>query len=200
MRIGWRFISLRFINEKNADQPPEMVEAQSVGLRFQRVCAAARDCFGNHAVGGLYRSWGERYWYVEAQGELLDRIAAAARRINTAEVVAAGGLPAHLLETADDVSLDAVIRAESEEALRRTGPDVGTPVITYLPSGNSLFGPVISEVPDDDQAVKLYDALRTFADFKGFSELKCSERPPLDLPLFNAGVADRAGAQQLPRR
>lgn len=186
VRIGWRFISLRFINEENAEQPAEIVEAQSVGLRFHRVCAAARDRFGSDAVGDLYRAWGERYWYVEAEGGLLDRFAAAARRIDPADVVAAVGLPADLLEAADDVSLDAVIRAETEEAFRRTGPDVGTPIITYLPGGNSLFGPVISEVPEDDQAVQLYEALRTFADFEGFSELKRSERPPLDLPLFNA--------------
>lgn len=186
VRIGWRFISLRFINEKNPEQATEMVEAQSVGLRFHRVCAAARDRFGNDAVGDLYRAWGERYWYVELHGELLDRFAAAAHRIDPADVVAAAGLPADLIEAARDHSLDAVIRAETDEALRRTGPDVGTPIITYLPGGNSLFGPVISEVPDDDQAVLLFDALRTFADFNGFSELKRTERPPLDLPLFNA--------------
>ena len=32
----------------------------------------------------------------------------------------------------------------------------------------------------------MYDALRTFADFPGFSELKRTERPPLDLPLLKA--------------
>ena len=42
------------------------------------------------------------------------------------------------------------------------------------------------EVPDDERAVEMYDALRTFADFDGFSELKRSDRPPLDLPLFHA--------------
>jgi 2-hydroxychromene-2-carboxylate isomerase len=186
VRVGWRFISLRFINEAKSDQPAEMVEAQSVGLRFHRVCAAARDRFGNGAVGDLYRAWGERYWYAEAQGPLLDRVAAAARRIDAADVVAAVGLPADLVEAADDDSFDALIRAETEAAFQRTGRDVGTPIITFLPGGNSLFGPVISEVPDDDRAVRLYDALRTFADFDGFSELKRTERPPLDLPLFKA--------------
>lgn len=186
VRIGWRFISLRFINERNVDQPPEMVEAQVVGHRFHRVCAAARRRFGNDAVGALYRAWGERYWYVEGTGELLDRVAAAARRIDPGRVLDAVGLPSQLLEAADDASWDRVIRAETDEAFRRTGPDVGTPIITYLPGGNSLFGPVITEVPDDDHAVRLYDALRTFADFDGFSELKRTERPPLDLPLFKA--------------
>ena len=44
----------------------------------------------------------------------------------------------------------------------------------------------IGEVPDDDQAVQLYDVLRTLADSQGFSDLKRSERPPLDLPLSDA--------------
>jgi hypothetical protein len=186
VRVGWRFISLRFVNEMNAGQPVEMVEAQAVGLRFHRICASARDQIGNGAVGDLYRAWGERYWYGDAEGTLLDRVATAARRSDAADVVAASGLPATLLDAADDESFDVVLRAETDEAFRRTGPDVGTPIITYLPGGNSLFGPVISEVPDDDEAVRLYEALRTFADFRGFSELKRTERPPLDLPLFRA--------------
>ncbi|HYF45021.1 MAG TPA: hypothetical protein VD926_02350 [Acidimicrobiales bacterium] len=185
-RIGWRFISLRFVNEDDADQPAELAEAQEVGLRFHRVCAAARERFGNEAVGDLYRAWGERYWYDEGKGELLDRVAAAARRIDAGLVLEDVGLPADLLAASDDSSWDDLIRAETDEAFARTGPDVGTPIITYLPSGNTLFGPVISEVPDDDQAVELYEALRTMADFDGFSELKRTERPPLDLPLFKA--------------
>lgn len=45
---------------------------------------------------------------------------------------------------------------------------------------------MISEVPDDDQALAFDDALRTFADFEGFSELKGSDRRPVDLPLLKA--------------
>ena len=186
VRIGWRFISLRFLNEASRGQPAGMAEAQQVGLRFHRVCAAARDRFGNKAVGDLYRAWGDRYWYAEVDGEVLDRVVAPARSIDPADVVVSVGLPADLLDAADDQSLDVLIRAETDEALRRTGPDVGTPIITYLPGGNSLFGPVISEVPDDERSVRLYDALRGVADFDGFSELKRTKRPPLDLPLFKA--------------
>jgi 2-hydroxychromene-2-carboxylate isomerase len=186
VRVGWRFISLRFLNEDNADQPPEMAEAQEVGRRFHRVCAAARERFGNDAVGDLYRAWGERYWYAEARGPVLDRVAAAAHRIDASLVVEAANLPHDLVAAADDAAWDEVIRAETDAAIDRTGTGVGTPIITYLPGGNSLFGPVISEIPDDAKAVELYDALRTLADFDGFSELKRTHRPPLDLPLFTA--------------
>lgn len=183
--IGWRFISLRFINETNANLPPGMVEAQERGLRYHRICAAARRQLGNEAVGRLYRAWGERFWYTPAAGELMERLVAAATSVDPAEIVRSLGLPEALVDAADDDSWDALIRAESDEAFRRTGADVGTPIITYdPPRGNSLFGPVISVVPDDETAVAFYDALRTFADFKGFSELKRTDRAPLDLPIF----------------
>ena len=184
VRIGWRFISLWFVNQ-GTDPPPEMTEAYLRSLRYHRLCAAARDRFGNAAVGALFRAWGERYWYADADGELGDRLVAGALRADPGEIVRSLGLPSDLLDAADDGSWDRTIRAETDEALRRTGPDVGTPIITYNPPrGSSLFGPVISEVPDDDRAVDLYDALRTFADFRGFSELKRSARVPLDLPLL----------------
>jgi 2-hydroxychromene-2-carboxylate isomerase len=184
IRIGWRFISLRFINE-HADLPPAMVQAQERGLRYHRICAAARQRLGNEAVGELYRAWGERYWYTSFEGSMPERLARAATQMDPAEIVRSLGLPADLLDAADDDSWDPLIRAESAEAFRRTGPDVGTPIITYdPPNGNSLFGPVISAVPDDETAVAFWDALRTFADFRGFSELKRTDRARLDLPLL----------------
>lgn len=185
IRIGWRFFSLWYVNE-GTDQPRAMRDAQARGLAFHRVAAATRDAHGNDAVGQLYRLWGERYWYVEADGDLGDRLVARAVDIDIADLLGDIGLPERLARAGDDSSRDAVIEAETAEALRRTGPDVGTPIITYdPPHGNSLFGPVISEVPADDAtAVALYDALRTFADFPGFSELKRTHRPPLDLPLL----------------
>lgn len=184
IEVGWRFASLRFLNE-GADQPPELTDAQEFGLRYHRICAAAREHFGNDAVGVLYRAWGERYWYATAEGELGERLADRARRVDPGEIVTAVGLHPSLLAAAEDTSWDRVIRAETDEAIRRTGPEVGTPIITYdPPDGNSLFGPVISEVPDDETALAFYDALRTLADVRAFSELKRTDRAPLDLPLL----------------
>lgn len=187
IQVGWRFISLRFINEDN-DVPEAMLEAQKAGLRYHRICAAARAELGNEAVSRLYQAWGERFWSNVGGGDLTERIATSATRIDPAEILVDLGLPSHLLDAADDDSWDAQIRAESDEAFRRTGKDVGTPIITYdPPTGNSLFGPVISSVPDDETSVKFYDALRTFADFPDFAELKRTHRTPLDLPIFAEG-------------
>ncbi len=185
LKIGWRFISLKFINEANEGLPESMKEAQLRGLRYHRICAAARAELGNDAVGQLYKAYGEAYWYTEGEGDLLERLGAAAERVDPLALVAALNLPGSLLEAADDDSWDTIIRAESDEAFRRTGPDVGTPIITYdPPTGNSLFGPVISDIPDDETALRFYDAMRVFVDHPGFSELKRTHRAPLDLPLF----------------
>lgn len=187
IRVGWRFVSLALVHEDDDDQPEGIVHAQRRSYGYHRLCAAARDRFGNDAVGRLYEAWGDRYWAVDADGEFPDRVAAAADAVDEAEILRALGLPGDLLDAVEDPAWDATLRAETDEAFRRAGPDVGTPIITYAPpEGNSLFGPVLSQVPDDEQAVAFYDALRTFADFEGFSELKRSDRPPLDLPLLEA--------------
>src|SRR3954451_16938291 len=54
LQIGWRFISLRFINESKG-LSERVVEAQERGLRFHRICAAVREQLGNDAVGQLYQ-------------------------------------------------------------------------------------------------------------------------------------------------
>lgn len=178
LTVGWRFISLLYINQDKVTSP-ERVASQQRSLRYHRVCAAARRRFGNDAVGALYRAYGESHWY---------RPAGTGSEPDAAELIEAAGLPADLGVEADNEAWDALIRAESDEAFRRTGDDVGTPIITYdPPDGASLFGPVISTVPADDAtALALFDALRTFTDYPGFSELKRTRRPPLDLPRLRS--------------
>ncbi len=183
--VGWRFISLLFINEGN-DLPEGMVRAQQRGLEYHRLCAAARESLGNDAVGDLYRAYGERFWSATPGGDFGERLSAAAKAADPAEIVADLGLPTELLDHLGNDSWDGLIRAESDEAFRRTGPDVGTPILTFgPPDGNSLFGPVISSVPDDETSLRLYDAMQVLGEFPGFSEIKRSARAPLDLPLFS---------------
>ena len=86
--------------------------------------------------------------------------------------------------TVDDDSWDSVIEEETELALSRTGRDVGTPIITFQPpDGLSFFGPVISRVPTDEQAVPLWNAVIELAGFPGFAEMKRSlrEAPQLNI-------------------
>jgi hypothetical protein len=92
------------------------------------------------------------------------------------------GLPTDLAEALDDPGYDDEIRTETEEALTLTGRDVGTPILHFQPpDGTAFFGPVISRLPDPDDAAALWDHVVGLASFPGFAELKRSlrERPQL---------------------
>jgi hypothetical protein len=91
-------------------------------------------------------------------------------------------LPASLAAALDDAGWDGELQAETGEALALAGKDVGTPIIHFKPPrGTAFFGPVISRLPADQEAVRLWDHVVGLASFPGFAELKRSlrERPQL---------------------
>jgi hypothetical protein len=82
----------------------------------------------------------------------------------------------------EGTSIDAELQRETDEALGLTGRDVGTPIIHFQPpDGVAFFGPVISRLPDEADATRLWDHVVGLAGFPGFAELKRSlcERPQL---------------------
>jgi hypothetical protein len=101
------------------------------------------------------------------------------------EVLYSIGLPVEFATAADDDRWDAELDAETELALSRTGRDVGTPIITFEPPhGVSFFGPVISRIPSDEEAVPLWNAVLTLAKFPSFAELKRSLREAPQLRIL----------------
>ena len=108
-----------------------------------------------------------------------------ARADNTAfltDVLVGAGFDPELIVHADDAAHDDHIRADTELALSRTGPDVGTPILTFRPGTDregSFFGPVISKAPRGADAVELWDAVEKLAT-SGVAELKRSLREPPD--------------------
>jgi hypothetical protein len=86
---------------------------------------------------------------------------------------------------ADDESHDTYLRSETELAFSRTGPGVGTPILTFHPGAEnegSFFGPVIAKAPRGEGAVALWDAIELIATTSGLAELKRSLR---DKPQFD---------------
>ena len=173
LEVDWRFIALRIVNEDRdyeKDFGPGYEEGHGLGLRLLRVAAAARATHGTAPMGGLYTSFGRRI-HVERD----------APSLRTAEGVAAVlealDLPADLAAAADDTSWDEAVRADTTEALERTGSFLGTPIVTFAPpEGPSFFGPVISRIPPADEALELWDAVEKVAHFPGFAELKRTKR------------------------
>ena len=183
--VDWRFISLRLLNshiDYDTHFPPEYEAGHTAGLRLLRVAARTRSEHGREAVGALYAGLGEK---VFDRKESRDDAAGRERR-GTREfvepVLAAAGLPPGLAGALDDPTWDAEIRAETDEALALTGKDVGTPILHFQPpDGVAFFGPVISRLPDEEQAAQLWDHVIALARFPGFAEMKRSlrERPQL---------------------
>jgi 2-hydroxychromene-2-carboxylate isomerase len=186
--VDWRFISLRILNKDKdyAKDFPEGYEyGHTAGLRMLRVAAAMRADGRQDQLGSLYTGFGESIFDVapEEQG------GPSRSRIGTDEqieaVLTSLGMDTAYVDAANDTSWDADIEADTEHALSHTGRDVGTPIITFKPpNGLSFFGPVISRVPTDEEAVPLWDSVITLATFPGFAELKRSLREVPQLAIF----------------
>jgi hypothetical protein len=193
--VEWRFISLRLLNahvDYDTHFPPEYEAGHTAGLRLLRVCARVRDEHGTEAVGPLYRAMGERIWELpQAGGEVAERAPRLA-----ADALAAVGLPVGLVDALEDDAWDGELQASTDEALTLTGKDVGTPILHFQPpQGVAFFGPVISRLPSEQEAVELWDHVIGLARFPGFAELKRSLRELPQLPALGV-AADEAGVQE----
>ncbi len=195
--VEWRFISLRLLNahvDYDAHFPPGYEAGHNAGLRLLRVAARTRQEHGPDAVARLYEALGRRIFDSDPEPDADP--AAHGTRGFLAPVLAGLDLPAELADALDDAALDAVVQAETDEALALTGKDVGTPILHVRPpSGAAFFGPVISRLPSEQEAVELWDHVVGLATFPGFAELKRSLR---ELPQLRAlGVAeDEVGVQE----
>ncbi|MEJ7769949.1 MAG: hypothetical protein WKF89_19170, partial [Chitinophagaceae bacterium] len=110
-----------------------------------------------------------------------------------ADALSTAGLPAELADALEDTSFDPGLQDSTDEALGLTGKDVGTPILHFQPpAGVAFFGPVISRLPSDDDAVELWDHVVGLAAFPGFAELKRSLRELPQLPALGV-AADQAG-------
>ncbi len=188
--VDYRFISLRLIN-KHKDYATEFPGGyefgHTAGLRFLRVAAAVRADLGRGRIAALVTAYGESYWDLPTGSGMRTKLSTTEHAV---EVLEAAGVPTRFAEALDDESWDQLIDEESDLALSRTGRDVGTPIITFHPpDGLSFFGPVISRVPDDADALRLWDAVVELAGFPGFAEMKRSMREVPQLRILG-GLTD----------
>ena len=194
--VDWRFISLRVVNadvDYDAHFPADYEAGHTAGLRLLRVAARVRDMRGNEAVGRLYEALGRRLFEVDEQPGRAER----GTREFVEPILAEIGLPSDLADALDDESADEQIRAETAAALALTGKDVGTPILHFRPAdgGIAFFGPVISRLPSDEDAVELWDHVVALASFPGFAELKRSLRERPQLPALGVRPGE-AGVQE----
>ncbi|MCH7788820.1 MAG: hypothetical protein IH940_05200 [Acidobacteria bacterium] len=200
-RVDWRFISLRLLNKDKdyaTDFPPEYPQLHGAGLRMLRVAASVRTEHGRDTMGPLYTALGERLWDTPpSQGVANTAMTDSGTDELVSSVLSSLDLPATHVGAADDTSWDEELTAETEHALARTGRDVGTPIISFEPpDGPSFFGPVISRLPSDDEAVELWDAIITLSRWAGFAELKRSLREVPQLAALGYNDDDESIVEQ----
>ena len=181
LTVDWRFISLRLLNaakDYERDFPDGYIAGHTSGLKLLRVAAAVRHGEGNARIGELYTQFGGDIHVRGRRNELTDHWEAG-----FPDYLRSVGVDERYVGAANDETWDATIQAETDEALSRTGKDVGTPIISFNRDGtmHSFFGPVISRVPRGKEAVRLWDAIWEVATFPGLAELKRSlrEKPQL---------------------
>lgn len=179
--VDWRFISLRLLNKHRdyeKDFPDGYIAGHGSGQKLLRVAAAVRDAQGRARMGELYTQFGADVHVRKRRHDIVDHFEAG-----FPDYLRSVGIEEEFIGAANDERWDEVLQAETDEALSRTGKDVGTPIISFARDGatHSFFGPVISRVPRGEEALKLWDAVWEVATFPGMAELKRSirEKPQL---------------------
>jgi hypothetical protein len=181
LEVDWRFICLRLVNKDKdyeKDFAPGYPAQHGTGQKMLRVLAAIRDAEGPARMGPLYTRFGTDMHVEGRRAEIIEGYEAG-----FPDYLRSVGIEEAYLGAANDEAWDAVLQTETDEALSRTGADVGTPIISFTSEGHtsSFFGPVISRVPRGDEALRLWDAVWELATFPGMAELKRSlrEKPQL---------------------
>ena len=179
--VDWRFICLRLVNAERdygTEFPAGYPAVHGVGQKLLRVAASVRAAEGRQAMGPLYTRFGADIHVHRRRNELVDDWEAG-----FPDYLRSLDLADEHVAAANDPVWDEVLQAETDEALERTGRDVGTPILSFTEGDRtaSFFGPVISRVPRGEEALELWDAVWKLATFPGLAEIKRSlrERPQL---------------------
>jgi hypothetical protein len=93
-----------------------------------------------------------------------------------ARCLSAAGLPASLWADAlGDASIEAEVVSESRSALARGA--LGTPTLALTGGGAVIFGPIVGEVPNGAEALRLWEQVRYALETPTFYELKRGRGP-----------------------
>lgn len=169
LQITWRPWSLEIQRGDDAPGPRQLHFHQS--HRALRVMALLDAREGNDAVGRFYGQRGDHCFEREVIPDL-------------EPVLEAAGLDPAFAAAADDPTLDDGIETAMAQARELAG-DIGSPTIRLVERDIAFFGPVLTAMPDRDDALRLWDAYVAITAIPEFHELKRERRsgpvtPPHD--------------------
>lgn len=172
IQLDWGVFSLEVVNLAPGKDPRALEARSGPALR---TAIAIRDQKGSRAIGPFYAALGKRIW---EQPPPPDDMVGAVR-----DSLRVAGLAPGLVDEAiaDPSTWDAVL-AEHRALVERTR-SFGVPTIMLDGgTGPAIFGPVISELPDDEDAVALWRHTSWLVRYPNFAELKRNRLGPADLP------------------
>jgi protein-disulfide isomerase-like protein with CxxC motif len=183
LEVSWGVFSLEIANaEDGADLTALATTARAASAL--RSVVTIRDAEGDDAVARFYRAIGAA---IHERGE------DAADRQVLEQSLEEAGLSATVLDKAlgDATTWDAVI-SEHHALVDRTR-SFGVPTIALDDGdGPAIFGPVICDVPDDEDAVALWQHVAWLTRYENFSELKRDRPSRPDLESVRRHEARRA--------
>jgi protein-disulfide isomerase-like protein with CxxC motif len=171
--LDWGLFSLEVVNLEEGKDP---LELEATGSPALRTCVAIADAHGSKAIGPFYAAMGRRQF--EAPPPPTDPVAAVR------EALTAAGLDTGLCDNAlSDPKTWVTVVDQTRTIIERIGK-LGVPAIV-LDSGEgpTIFGPVISDMPNDDDAVALWQHTSWLVRYDNFGELKRKRLPQTDLPM-----------------
>lgn len=160
LNLHLHLMPLVIINE-GKDVPADYRAKIDQQWQVVRVFQAAKDRLTAEQFADLYTTVGTKFHPEGRMDARLDVVAEALSEL---------GLPADLIEVAEDSSLDDAFRATTAAAQALVGDDVGVPVIRY--GDNAFFGPVVTPAPTGDDALRLWDGFALVVSVPGLYELK----------------------------
>jgi predicted DsbA family dithiol-disulfide isomerase len=166
--VEWRVFSLAIVN--GGDEGRTATDTGSVPSL--RTAIAVRDAHGNDGVGAFYKAISDA---LHQRGAHIDDRAVIESSLQEA------GLESELLQRAlaDPATWEAVQREHDEAVAVHKAFGVPT-IVLDGGDGPHMFGPIITDVPDDDGAVELWQHFAWMARNPNIAELK-RDRVPLEL-------------------
>ncbi len=169
LKIIWQPISLMVKNEVGPDS--EHYAPVYKTHQMLRVMEAIRSDLGEDAVQRWYLLSGTTVHHDGNRDEA-----------DLGEMLGHLGFDSMLAAAADDEKWDTEIASRMDQGLALVGDDVGTPIIAFTADDGvkrGIFGPVMTQVPTGEQALRVWDSMHHFTTMDGFWELKRTrtERP-----------------------
>lgn len=143
------------------------------GVRGLRTAIEVRDRHGNEAMGRFYEALGTRYF------DALEPYHAASTFHGALTDI---GLDPALYDRAIGAKRTFTTLVREHRKLVKETAAFGVPTIRVDGgTGPGIFGPVISEVPDDDEALELFEHTLWIIRHPNVAELKRERTVPLDV-------------------